>query len=172
MKTARGRTTCPEGRIEGCPDTDTFFASETGDESETRNERDALELLSYACGAEAENTCDSFWCGFNSTLTRLEELCGSCGTLAWESTRACIPTFNECLLAACPPGAAASSRVATRVTALLDQADVWYNPGRLMDVENVTAIQYRVATNPQAATPFDFCVSGLYALFEEERVIH
>ena len=54
---------------------------------------------------------------------------------------------------------------AAHVTALVDQADVWYNPGNMVDVEDLDAIQFHVATNPQAATPFELCISELYALF-------
>ena len=56
---------------------------------------------------------------------------------------------------------------AAHVTALVDQADVWYNPGNMVDVKHLDAIQFHVATNPQEPTPFDFCISGLYALFRD-----
>ncbi len=54
---------------------------------------------------------------------------------------------------------------AAMVTALVDQAEVWYNPGNMLDVETLDAIQFQVATNPQAPTPFDFCISELAVIF-------
>ncbi len=56
---------------------------------------------------------------------------------------------------------------AVSVTALVDQAEVWYNPGNMLDVEHLDAIQFQVATNPLAPTPFDFCISGLRAIFAD-----
>lgn len=58
---------------------------------------------------------------------------------------------------------------AAHVTALVDQADVWYHPDNMVHVEHLSAIQFHVATNPQAATPFDFCITGLTALFSADE---
>ena len=55
---------------------------------------------------------------------------------------------------------------ATHVIALVDQADVWYKPGNPIDTNNIDAIQFHIATNPETLTPFEFCITNLSVLLK------
>jgi hypothetical protein len=56
-----------------------------------------------------------------------------------------------------PPGS-------THVVALVEQAEVWYEPSRLVNVADIDAVQFHIATNEEAPTPFDFCITKFSAM--------
>ena len=58
---------------------------------------------------------------------------------------------------------------ATHVVALVDHASVWYNPGKLVDRNNLDAIQLHIATNANSPTPFSFCVRNMAVLIRQNE---